>query len=144
MHVRLSTCLGAAVVDRSSGDALGALSGIFIHPDTGKVEGITVSVPSGMLGSCDVFCGSPDIAHWGAVIQVSGPDALAPLEDRVRFAPILAEKRTVLGQRIRTELGRGLGICRDVQFDTEKMKVEWLFPRTWLRWGIALPLSEVQ
>lgn len=142
MHVRLTTCLGAGVVDRS-GEAVGALSGIFLHPDTGKVEGVFVAVPSGMLATEHPFCTAEDIVHWGAMIQIGSRDALSPVEDRIRLAPLLAEGRTILRQPIRTENGRTLGICKDIQFDTEKMRVEWLFPKKFFRWGIALPISDV-
>lgn len=142
MHVRLSTCRGAGVVDRA-GDAIGALSGILVHPDTGKVEGIFVAVPSGMMATEQPFCAVEDIVHWGAMIQISTCDVLGPVEDRIRLAPLLADGRIVLGQPIRTESGRELGTCKDVQFDTEKMRVEWLFPKKFFRWGVALPITDV-
>ncbi|OGJ59802.1 hypothetical protein A2881_00855 [Candidatus Peribacteria bacterium RIFCSPHIGHO2_01_FULL_55_13] len=142
MHVRLTTCRGASVVDRA-GELLGTLSGVFLHPDTGKVEGIFVAVPAGLTGTEHPFCAFEDIIHWGAVVQISGRDAFAPLEDRIRLAPVIASGRTVVGQPIRTESGRLLGTCRDVQFDTEKMRVEWLFPRRFFRPGVALPISDV-
>lgn len=142
MHVRLSTCHGAGVIDRL-GEALGMLSGIFVHPDTGKVEGIFVAVPAGMLATEELFCSCEDVVHWGAMVQISSRDALGPIEDRLRLVPILREGRTVLGQRMRTESGKALGVCRDVQFDTEKMRVEWLFPKKFFRYGVALPVTDV-
>lgn len=142
MHVRLSTCRGAGVVDRS-GEAVGTLAGIVLHPDTGRVEGIFVTVPAGMVATEKAFCASEDIAHWGAMVQIGSREALSPIEDRIRLVPLLAEGRTILGQPIRTESGRTLGVCNDVQFDTEKMRAEWLFPRKFFRWGIALPMSDV-
>ncbi|TSC60802.1 MAG: hypothetical protein Greene041662_34 [Candidatus Peregrinibacteria bacterium Greene0416_62] len=142
MHVRLSTCLGAGVSDRS-GEAIGVLSGIVAHPDTGKVEGIFVGVPAGILATANPFCAAADIAHWGVTIQLSSRDALSPIEDRIRLAPLLVEGRTILGQTIRTENGRILGRCKDIQFDTEKMRIEWLFPKKFFRWGIALPASDI-
>ena len=30
-----------------------------------------------------------------------------------------------------------------MQIDTERLRVEWLFPRRLLQWGVALPFSEV-
>lgn len=142
MHVRLTTCRGASVVDRG-GEFLGTLSGVFLHPDTGKVEGIFVAVPAGLTGTEHPFCAFEDIIHWGAVVQISGREALAPIEDRIRLTPVIASGRTVFGQPIRTESGRALGTCKDVQFDTEKMRVEWLFPKKFFRWGVALPVTDV-
>src|SRR3989338_711096 len=142
MHVRLSTCRGAGVVDRS-GEGIGTLAGILLHPDTGKVEGLFVAVPAGMFATEEPFCAAEDVMEWGGMVQISNRDALAPVEDRIRLVPLLAEGRTILGQPIRTESGRILGICKDVQFDTEKMKLEWLFPKKCFRWGVALPVSDV-
>lgn len=142
MHVRLSTCCGASVVDRG-GELLGTLTGAFLHPDTGKVEGIFVATPSGMMGNETPFCASEDIVHWGAVVQIHGRDSLAPIEDRIRLVPILESGRTVIRQPIRTESGKSIGVCRDVQLDTEKMRVEWLFPKKFLGWGVALPVTDI-
>lgn len=49
----------------------------------------------------------------------------------------------MLNQRIRTESGTSLGRCRDVQFNTDTMHIEWIFPRKWFRWGMALPVSDI-
>jgi hypothetical protein len=53
------------------------------------------------------------------------------------------EGRSILGQRIRTENGLTLGMCGDVQFDTQTFTIEWLFPRRWWRWGRPLPASAI-
>jgi sporulation protein YlmC with PRC-barrel domain len=142
MHVRLSTCLGAGVIDRG-GEFIGVLSGVFLHPDTGKIDGVFVAVPAGIFATVQLFCAAEDIAHWGAMVQIGSRDALAPIEDRIRLAPLLREGRTVIGQMIRTESGRTIGVCRDIQFDTGKMCIEWLFPKRFFRWGIALPIADV-
>lgn len=143
MHVRFSTCRGLPVVDASCDAILGRLSGVVLHPDTGKVEGFTVHVP-GLLSGSELFCAGMDILHWGTHILVRDSDALSPSEDRIRLQELLAERRPFLGQRIRTESGRDLGICADVQIDTTKMLVTWMFPKRWWRWGIAVPLTEVR
>lgn len=143
MHLRLSTCIGAEVVDRNAGDVVGIVSSIVLHPDTGKVEGIMVCIPVGMIATEHLFCSYEDIVHWGTKVNIRDRDALGPLSDRLRIAPFHAEGRTILHQRIRTKSGKSLGICRDVQFDTERMRLEWLFPRMWFRWGVALPATDI-
>jgi sporulation protein YlmC with PRC-barrel domain len=144
MHVRLSTCLGTEVIDRSTGDILGMLSGLFVHPDTGKLEGIFVAFPAGLFGSSQrLFCGSDDIVHWGATVQVRNHNCLSPVEDRIRLVSLVEEGRGVIGQRIRTEAGRPVGFCKDIQIDTEKMRLEWLFPRRFFRQGIAIPAADI-
>jgi sporulation protein YlmC with PRC-barrel domain len=144
MHVRLSTCLGTEVIDRSSGETLGLLSGLFVHPDTGKLEGVYVTVATAMFGSSQsLFCGSDDIVHWGATLQIRSHSCLSPLEDRVRLIPLHQEGRTIIGQHIRSEAGRSVGRCKDVQIDTEKMRLEWLFPRRFFQQGIAIPAKDI-
>lgn len=141
MHVRLSTCLGMALVVAETQERLGTLGSLLIHPDTGSIEGICFRV--GGLSHREHCVSSLDIVHWGLRIDVRSADAAGPLEEYVRFQDILREGRTVLGQRILTEGGRDLGWCRDVQFDTEHFQVEWLFPRTWFHWGMPLPIAVI-
>lgn len=141
MHVRLSTCLGMAIVVGETQERLGSLGSLLIHPDTGSIEGIRFSV--GGLSHREYYVSSLDIVHWGLFIDVRSADVIGPLEECVRFQDILHEGRTVLGQRILTKGGRNLGSCRDVQFDTEHFQAEWLFPRKWFRWGRPLPLAAI-
>jgi sporulation protein YlmC with PRC-barrel domain len=144
MHVRLSTCMGTEVVDRAHGEVIGFLAGIFLHPDTGKVEGVFVRGISGLFARAELlFCGSDDILHWGTVLQIRAASCLAPLVDRIRLSALFAEGRTIVGQRVETTSGNYMGRCRDIQVDTIKMRLEWLFPRRLLRRETSLPISEV-
>lgn len=119
---------------------LGTISGILIHPDRGSVEGFFVRVPA-FLHSVELFLPSIDILHWGSRVRVRSAEALSPLEDLVRLRDLFHEGRPMLGQRILTEGGVKIGRCADVQFDTKKFRLEWLFSRKWLRWGRALPVT---
>lgn len=138
MHVRFNTCIGTPVLEEGGDATLGMISGILIHPDTGKIEGFLVRV----LGT-DLFCGSSDIVRWGTRVYLRDASVLAPPEDRIRLQSLLQDPRTVLGQKIRTESGTLLGRCSDVQFNTDVMHIEWIFPRKFFRWGVALPVSEI-
>jgi len=131
-----------AVVEEENGEFVGALGDPLIHPDTGFIEGFSVWV-SGILRSEEVFCSGQDILRWGMVVTVRHRGVLGPVADCVRLQPLLEDPRTVLRQRIRTENGKERGKCADIQFDTEALRVTWLFPRKFLKWGIAIPLSEV-
>ena len=141
MHVRLSQCLGMAVVVGETQERLGTVHTILIHPDKGTVDGIRFSL--GGVRSTEYAVSSLDIVHWGLRIDVRSADAAGPLEENVRFQDILRDGRTVLGQRMRTEGGRDLGRCSDIQFDTERFQMEWLFPRKWLRWGRPIPVVAI-
>ena len=121
---------------------LGTIAGILILPDTGKIEGFFVHA-QGILGVETVFCSTVDIVRWGTRVYVNSHTALAPAEDRIRLQSLLQDPRTVLNQKIRTEAGTHLGRCKDVQFNTESMHIEWLFPKKWFRWGVALPVSDI-
>ncbi len=142
MHVRFSHCVGAPVVEDGTEEFLGSLSGILIHPDTGAIEGFFVKV-SKFFGGEELFLSGLDIVRWGTRIAVSSSDVLSPVEDRIRLQTLLSDPRPILGQRIRTESGENLGRCRDVQFDTEAMRIEWLFPKRFVYSGVALPVSEI-
>lgn len=142
MHVRFNTCIGTPVLEEGGDAVIGVISGILIHPDTGKIEGFMVHV-QGFMGKGDLFCSSADIIRWGTRVYLRDASVLAPPEDRIRLQPLLQDPRTVIGQKIRTESGVHLGRCKDVQFNTDVMHIEWLFPRKHFRWGIALPVADI-
>lgn len=129
------------VLDSETGELLGTVANILIHPDTGKVEGFFVRIPG--LFAEQLFLGSDDIRHWGTRITVRGHDALSPVDDRVRLQPLLDGHRPVLGQKILTESGASIGRCRDVQFSTVDFRLEWLFPRKFFRWSLPVPVSQI-
>ena len=131
-------CVGMPVMDDRSDGVIAIVSGLFIHPDLGKIEGIFVRGATG-----EEFLSVQDIVHWGKAIIVREVDGLAPLEERVRLSQLWAEGRGVLGQRIVTESGRLIGRCADVQFETDTFRLEWIFPRHWLRWKHPIPASSI-
>ncbi len=130
------------VLGEDTGQILGTVSGILIHPDTGVIEGVFVHAP-GFFSHEDLFLGVVDILHWGMRITVRSADVLSPLEDRVRLQPLLAGDRPILGQRMMTESGMVLGRCRDVQFSTKDFRLEWLFPKRFFQWKIPVPASQI-
>lgn len=138
MHVRLSMCIGMPVLDERSDEALASVTGIFAHPDLGKLEGLFVMTARG-----EEFLAVSDISHWGRSVVVRHPDAIATLDERVRLSALWDEARPVVGQRIVTESGKFLGRCKDVQFETDTFRMEWLFPRRMLRWQRPVPVTAV-
>lgn len=142
MHVRLSHCLGFPVMEEGGDHILGTISGILIEPDTGKIEGFFVTT-EGLLGAQTLYCSALDIVRWGTRVYVNSQYAIAPAEDRIRLQPLLKDPRTVLGQTIRLESGASLGTCKDIQFNTDRMHIEWLFPKKWFWWGVALPVTDI-
>lgn len=141
MHLRFSSCIGLPIIEDGGDTVLGLVSGILIHPDTGKVEGFFVH--SILHSSEPLFVSFIDIIRWGTRAYVRSADVLSPPHDRIRLQPLLEDSRTVLGQRIFTESGVSLGRCKDVQFNTESMHIEWIFPRKLFRWGVALSVAEI-
>lgn len=130
------------VLSEDTEEVLGTIDGILIDPDTGKVEGFFVRVPH-FLTSKTLFLSGSDIARFGRRITVRHAHVLAPPEEFLRVAPLLADRRTVLGQRVRTESGRSLGRCRDVQFDTTFLTLSWVFPRRFLRSLRPISVKEI-
>lgn len=142
MHVRFSTTIGLPVVEESTEEEIAGISGILIHPDTAKIEGFFVRVPS-FLRAEELFLSAADIAHWGTRVRVRHADALAPVDEHLRLMTLIQDGRTIMRQRIVTEGGKYLGVCRDIQFDTVSFYAEWLFPRTFLRWQRSIPVSSI-
>jgi len=142
MHVRFSTCLGLPILAEDSEELLGTISGIVLQPDTGKVEGFFVRVPR-FLHSDQLFLSAMDISRFGMRVLVRSGDVIAPPNEFLRIQPFLADKRTILGQLVRTESGKTVGRCRDIQFETRSMHLTWLFPRRWWRWMTPLSVREI-
>ena len=142
MQVRFSICIGMEVIDDGAGTVLARVSGILIHPDSGKVEGFFVR-PLGGLDTQGSFVASIDILTLGTCITVRGDDALCDPADILRLAQLLGDPRTVLGQHMRTQSGAAIGRCADVQFDTKSMHLQWLFPKRWWRWGPPVSVKEI-
>lgn len=140
MQLRFSTARGTPILCDSTHALLGTIAGILIHPDTGVVEGFFVHASA---GEGNPFLASIDIVRWGQEVHVHDPDAVFPVQERIRLQPLVEDERPVLGQRIRTEDGRALGRCRDVQFDTKSMRCQWLFPRRFWRWQRPVPVADI-
>ncbi|MSR87399.1 hypothetical protein EXS70_04500 [Candidatus Peribacteria bacterium] len=142
MRARYTRSIGLPIQEEETGEQVGSISGILIHPDTGTVEGFFVYAPS-MFSGEDLFLSTADILHWGLRVSVRRREVLMPVGDLIRLQPILEGNRPVLGQRMLTEGGRTLGRCGDVQFSTRDFRLEWLFPRRFFRWRPAVPASQI-
>lgn len=141
MHARFTTALGMSVTDELEDD-IGIVTGILVHPDLAKVEGFFISVSSFMHRK-ELFLPVSGILHFGTRIRVRHSDAVAPVEDVMRLAPLLEDNRTVIGQRIVTENGSYIGRCCDIQFETKAFQLEWLFPKKLFRWRRPISRREI-
>ncbi len=142
MQARFTRSIGLPVLTNETPVVLGHLRGILIHPDTGKIEGFFVA-PPGMFSGSQQFLSTVDILHWGLRVTVRSADVLSPPEELVRLRELLEGHRPVLGQIMRTESGRVLGRCADIQFTTKDFRMQWLFPRRFWRYGRAIPASQI-
>ncbi len=142
MQARFTLCVGVPVAEEDSSYALGTIADILIHPDTGRIEGFFVHT-GGMFHADMLFLSSVDIIRWGTHVVVRDADVLSPIEDRIRLRTLLDDPRRLLGQAMRTESGKYLGRCKDVQFDTSLFLIEWIFPKRLFRWGVPLPLNQI-
>lgn len=142
MHVRYGSALGLSVLEESTGEVLGTISGIVLHPDQLKVEGFFVRT-EGLWRAEDLFLPATSILRWGVSVRISHAHHVAPISEMVRMQSILESGRSVLGQRIVSEEGVYHGVCRDVQFSTKDFSLEWLFPKKGWRWRRPLPISAI-
>lgn len=124
------------IVEEPTGEIAGHLLKPLIEPDKGLVLGFFVAPGNRFLSRMDII-------HFGARLAIRDADALCDPRDIIRLQPILDDNRPVLGQRIRTETGDSPGTCADIQFDTDSMKLTWLFPKKWWRWRRAIPVTQV-
>lgn len=131
MKLRVSTAIGLQIVQDDDNAPLGLISGVLIHPDTGKVEGFAVSAGFFQMSE-QLFLQSSDILSWGTSVRIRSADFIAPMDDIIRLQPLLDDPRTIIGQRVLvTDTNQYIGRCVDAQFDTRLFHIEWLFVRKW-------------
>lgn len=119
------------VVDDSTQYAVGMLDDPLIEPDTGKIAGFFVQT-LGLSPESTLFLNVLDITQWGTKVHIAREDVLSPPGELVRMESAMQDPRTMLGQQIRIRPGGiTIGRCVDVQFDTKRFVVEWMFPRRW-------------
>ena len=140
MHLLYSQAIGTEIIDDVDHRIQGIVDDILIDPDKGKIVGLLVMVK---VAPEQYLLQTQDILAWGKRIHVRSEDVLGPAEEFVRFQQLLSDERTIVGQRIQTEHKRYLGKCVDVQFNTERLNIEWIFPRKFIRRGIALPATDI-
>lgn len=143
MHVRWSSMRGMLVIDDDTQEHVAMLTHPLIEPDSGRILGFFVqgfsSVAAGPL-----FLSSLDILRFGTKVHIRSADTLSPPEEIVRLQKNLHEPRLFLGQRIRIRSsGRTIGICSDIQFDTGRFVVEWMFPRRFFLSVRPIAASEI-
>ena len=142
MHRRFSSLLGHSIHAEDTDEHVGAVVGICIDPDTGRVEGFHVLIP-GFLQLKTLFLSSADVLRYGTSVHIASGDRIAPISDWIRLEHLEYTLRTVYRQRMVTESGRTLGRVADVQFNTDTSMLEWIFPRRFFRYGTPLPVSEI-
>jgi len=141
MHVRASMCRGMPVVDDCTQDVVATLEAPVIDSDTGSIQGFFVT---GVFSHDPLFLQIVDIVGWGMQVHIRSADRLAPPEEIVRLQRFFTDRRTILGQPIRTQGSNTyLGRCDDVQFNTHHFTLEWLFPRKFFVYRQPVPVNEI-
>lgn len=141
MQLRFTMCRGMFVYEQGTEDLVGMIDQILIDPDTGGIEGFFVSVRG--VFSHSLFVRTDDVVHMGTVVKVRSAECLCDPEEIIRLQPLLQDPRRILGQSIVTQGGQKIGRCKDIQFETKTFRLQWLFPRTFLRWGVSIPASHI-
>ena len=140
MHLLRSTSIGTEIIDNVDHHVHGRIVDLLIDPDRGELVALLISSPA---SSELLTVQTSDIATWGNRVHIREPEVLGPASDIIRLQPLLDDKRTIIGQRIRTKSGASLGKCIDIQFRADTFDIEWIFPRKFFQKGLALPASEI-
>ncbi len=120
---------GMSVIDDETQENVAMLTHPLIDPDSGRILGFFVQGFSGIATGV-FFLSTLDVVSIGTKVHVRSADKLSPPEEIVRLQKNLQDPRSFLGQHIRIRSsGRTIGRCSDVQFDTGRFVVEWMFPK---------------
>jgi len=105
--------------------ALGIVEDVIIHPDTGRVEALWVKPLT--LPYAHAVLPVDSIVSWKKHLYVKGEGALAEPDEIIRIAEILNRKERFVGNNVRGESGKEYGKVYDLDFDTRKMTLRYLF-----------------
>jgi len=128
------------VIDSIDHQIHGKAADIIIDPDRGKIVALLIK-RTGISQYHGLMV--EDIESWGNRIHIRNSDVVGEISDFLRLKPYLEDSRTFVAQPIRTQGGRTIGRCNDVQFRTDTFDLEWIFPRRFFRNGLPLPVSEI-
>lgn len=140
MHLLRSHAIGTEVIDDTDHQIQGRVADFLMDPDRGVIVAVLVARP---FSPHPIALLSQDIVAWGNRIHIRDAEVMGPLDEVVRLQSLIADRRTIVGQRIRTKSGIVLGKCVDIQFRTDTFDIEWVFPRRFLRRELALPASDI-
>jgi uncharacterized protein YrrD len=119
--------VGAKILEFDSGQVLGLVSGMIIHPDTGMVEAfwvkpLTVPLKTAILKTSDIL-------EFKKHLYVKDERVFAHADDIIRINEILDEDREFLGNRIQSETGLSYGKCVNLTFDTQTYALKQIYSR---------------
>lgn len=117
--------IGTPVLGFADGQPLGIVEDVIIHPDTGKVEALWVKPLT--LPYAHAVLPVEAILSWKKNLYVSGDGALSEPDEVIRIAETLSRKEKFVGNRVRSESGKGFGRVYDLDFDTRSMMLRYLF-----------------
>ncbi len=134
---------GMPVIDDETQENVAMLTHLLIEPDSGRILGFFVQGLSGIAAG-SLFLSALDVVSIGTKVHIRSADKLSPPEEIIRLQATLQDPRSFLGQRIRIRSsGRTIGTCSDVQFDTGRFVVEWMFPRRFFFSVRPIAVSEI-
>lgn len=132
------------MIDDQTQENVAMLAHPLIDPDSGRILGFFVQGVSGIAAGSS-FLSALDIVSIGTKVHIRSADKLSPPDEIVRLQKNLQDHRSFLGQRIRIRsTGRTIGTCSDIQFDTGRFVVEWMFPTRFFFFSIRpIAASEI-
>lgn len=117
MITTIRKSMGTRLVSNDDGETLGILSGLIIHPDTGKIEAIvirpvTLSIKEGIVLT-------EAILQWGTSIKIKSDREIAESNEIIRINEIVERGARFMNNSVKNEGGEWLGKVADVEFNTK-------------------------
>lgn len=118
---------GSKVLEFDSGDLLGMISGIIVHPDTGMVEAFWVKPATIPLRAAVLKVS--DILELKKNFYIKSDKVLAEASDLIRISEILQDGRRFLGSPVVSETGGSYGKCENIAFETDNYALKQIHTR---------------
>lgn len=128
MLIKGTTIINKQIRSSQDGSYIGRVADLIIDPDTGKL--LALKMQSSGFFKPKIVC-TIDIQGFTPFFLVAKDDSVViKAEEVLKVDDVLKKKILIIGNKVKTESGKLLGICEDVLVDTSTSAVIKFYVKT--------------
>jgi len=135
MLIKASSLIGKQIRSTQDASFLGKVADLIIDPANGKLMALKLQ---SKIFKPKIIC-TIDIQGYTPLFLIAKDDSvIVSVDEVVRVKDVLSQKIMIIGNKVKTETGKKLGICEDILIDTTTSMVVKFYVKTS---GIMGPLQ---